>query len=233
MKAWCENKELESDTIRYVEKKTSIPFPNIIYSWIDTEWNRTFLILKPVVGRTLRQAWRSLSLAQRRQIARAVARFCKVLASYTAPRLESAFGSGVLDSHLTVVRVFSEPSWKPQLLGPFSIKELFSYLSIDKAGLPPYSIDKFHYYHADLGPTNILVSDDGNINGIIDWESAAFYPKFWVATKPLVSAGFFLEGTDYIEKREWSTFLADALQEEGFTSGLEAWSIWKRALGNE
>lgn len=26
--------------------------------------------------------------------------------------------------------------------------------------------------------------DDGTVSGIIDWESAAYYPRFWVATRP-------------------------------------------------
>ena len=51
----------------------------------------------------------------------------------------------------------------------------------------------FHFYHADLGPTNIMVSGDGNVTGILDLESAAFYP---IGTKPKMSYGFILENVD-------------------------------------
>ena len=50
----------------------------------------------------------------------------------------------------------------------------------------------FYITHADLSPTNIILSgtavpksEDGasyvHIAAIVDWESAAFYPRFWIA----------------------------------------------------
>ena len=33
--------------------------------------------------------------------------------------------------------------------------------------------------HNDLGPHNILVDDDWNITGIVDWESCAWMPEYW------------------------------------------------------
>ncbi|KAH9855966.1 hypothetical protein C2E23DRAFT_882720 [Lenzites betulinus] len=37
--------------------------------------------------------------------------------------------------------------------------------------------------HNDLGPHNILVDDDWNITGIVDWESCAWMPDYWELTK--------------------------------------------------
>lgn len=55
----------------------------------------------------------------------------------------------------------------------------------------PDIVPHFHFYHADLGPTNIMVSEDGDhVTGIIDWESAAYYPRFWAATKPVTAGAF-------------------------------------------
>jgi hypothetical protein len=36
-----------------------------------------------------------------------------------------------------------------------------------------------------------MVSKDGKVR-VLDWELASFYPKFWIALKPYISAGFCL-----------------------------------------
>jgi Phosphotransferase enzyme family len=109
---------------------------------------------------------------------------------------------------LWLILPFSEPSWKPQLPGPFPLSELRAHLSSADVEHPAFG-DKFHFYHADLGPTNIMVSDDGHVNGILDWEYAAFYPLFCVSTKPFISACFFLKGAD--DRKAWSMLWTDAL----------------------
>ncbi|EER45456.1 predicted protein [Histoplasma capsulatum H143] len=42
-----------------------------------------------------------------------------------------------------------------------------------------------YFYHADLGPTNIITVGDGSVIGVLDWESAGYSPKFWIATNRL------------------------------------------------
>lgn len=82
---------------------------------------------------------------------------------------------------------------------------------------PPPDIDAlFHFYHADLGPTNIMVSaDDGVITAIIDWELAAYHPRVWITTKTVVSSAYWLEcATD--EPNLWGEVLGKALEVEGF-----------------
>lgn len=75
-----------------------------------------------------------------------------------------------------------------------------------------------------------MVTDEGRITGILDWDSAAFYPRFWLGTKPLVSAGFYLEGVIKAEKRGWANLLAQNLDFEGFSSNIKAYSEWKFAI---
>jgi hypothetical protein len=96
----------------------------------------------------------------------------------------------------------------------------------------------YYYYHADLGPTNIMVSCDGNVNGVIDWESAGFYPHFWIGTKPRVSGGFVLEGLDgrRLEGDEWKGWLLllhKSLEEKGFGSDLDQWRVWSKAVKSQ
>ncbi|KAI0076148.1 kinase-like protein [Panus rudis PR-1116 ss-1] len=37
--------------------------------------------------------------------------------------------------------------------------------------------------HNDLGPHNVLVDDQWNITGIVDWEACAWMPEYWEVTK--------------------------------------------------
>lgn len=39
VKAWREGMQQESDTIRFINKISTIKTPEVLYSWIDTDWN--------------------------------------------------------------------------------------------------------------------------------------------------------------------------------------------------
>lgn len=94
---------------------------------------------------------------------------------------------------------------------------------------PPDIKALFHFYHADLGPTNILISEDGSVvTGIIDWESAAYYPQFWIATKPVVASAFWLEST--IDKPKlWGELLDEALKANGYNRLDSIYCCWNNA----
>ena len=66
------------------------------------------------------------------------------------------------------------------------------------------------FTHGDLANHNILVHD-GHVSGIIDWESAGWYPNYWEFTTPLCWASdkygwrsllFRLGGDRYLEELE-------------------------------
>jgi hypothetical protein len=89
-------------------------------------------------------------------------------------------------------------------------------------------ISSFKFYYADLRLSNIIVREDRSIVGVIDWESAAFYLTFWLGTKPLISAGFYLHG---LERWAWAVLLANALEREGLLSNMETYEAWRKAMG--
>jgi len=222
VKAWCEGLEPEDDTIRFVARNApGIPLPELVYSWVDHDWNRSFLILKRVRGQTLQDAWPQLSPPQTSQIASQVAQYCSELAGITSVTFESATGRGVLEPYLTAAASEppSHPSWKPRPLGPFSLEDLNSYLLRQSITHYPAIGLSLHFYHADLGPGNIMVSDEGNIEGILDWESAGFYPRWWIASKPMLSAGFYLNSTEGTKWDAWRDLLGSMLKKEGFEPG--------------
>lgn len=216
VKTWTQGMERESNTLAFVASRfPHIPIPEVIYSWVDEQLSRTFLILRRVHGQTLASAWPSLTPEERAQVAINVAQYCRDLAEATSENLQSATGCGVLEPFLTVDPEASYPSWKPRPLGPFSrpaAERYFQRISI----LPLPSIkEKFHFYHADLGPTNIILSNGGTIKAIIDWESAGYYPKFWIPLKPYRSGGFNLDTPDD-SRYDWTDLLESKLSELGF-----------------
>lgn len=221
VKAWVENMETEADTLRYVRKRFDIPVPEIVYDWVESASSRSFLILKPVGGKTLQRAWSSLSYQQHQRVAGQVAQYCAILAEETSDSLGSATGYGIRDQYLSPERPPDAPSWKPVPPRRLSKLEATIYLEPMDAG------GKFHFYHADLSPTNIMVSDNGSVTGILDWESAAFYPRVWIGTKPKVSYGFILEDVDG-DQWEWSKLLVKALEEQQFPTDVEGFSAFNR-----
>ncbi|KAL2066500.1 hypothetical protein VTL71DRAFT_2571 [Oculimacula yallundae] len=231
VKAWVEGMELESDTIAFVKSNApEIPVPEVVHTWIDRSWNRTFLLLRRVEGKTLDEQWTRFSLDQRRQIANEVVGFCCRLALITSSRFETATGRGVVEPFLNSTAEASHPSWKPRLIGSFSAESFHTHLSF----LAPASHlistlntgNRFHFYHADLGPTNIMVSDRGTVTGILDWESAAYYPSFWIVVKVGISADFLLQ-RDRTDPRAWGVILREGFQKAGFEEG-EGWVEWWR-----
>lgn len=95
---------------------------------------------------------------------------------FTSTVLQSSGGLGVLDQHKAEEIPDAHPSWKPRPFRPKRLVELEDH------------VRKQNVEH--LGPTNIMVSDEGDITGTIDWESAGNYPKSWVVEKVMRSAGF-------------------------------------------
>ena len=145
-----------------------------------------------------------------------MANYCSKLASITSLRLESATGHGVLEPYLTVDAEPSHPSWKPRPLGPFSLEDFISYLFQQST---TYYLEvklPLHFYHADLGPSDIMVSEEGNVEGILDWESAGFYPRYWIILKPMRSAGFYLKSAEGTKREAWRDLLRHMLMKEGF-----------------
>jgi hypothetical protein len=232
VKSWCEGMDTESNLIAFArEAVPSIPVPKVYCSWLDRAWNRSFLVLAAVEGKTLNEAWPSLSDTQRQKVAATVATFCETLASQTSQKLQNPSGGSVLEPFLTYKKDFALPSWIPHPLGPLSQAELHAYLTKLNPEAQLEIGDTFHFYHADFGPTNILLSDEGEISGIIDWESAGFCPRFWIGTKPLASGGFNLSPEQELaKKRAWAVLSASALAERGFRSNLDMYREWKKSI---
>lgn len=123
----------------------------------------------------------------------------------------------------------SNPTRLGMTFGPFSSTELKPYMTRFSSKPPPQFDEPFVFYHPDLGPTNILVSDDGDsLAAIIDWEAAAYFPRFWVATK-CQQGPLRLEPTTDTDINGWAKLLVRTLEMKGFHSLDPVYRKWNRA----
>ena len=219
VKVWNPAMEAEDKTIAFVKKiAPQIPTPEVIYSWTDQE--RSFLILRRMEGSTLRDAWTSLSPSQRDSAITTIARYCNILAQNTSQRLGSISGKPVLEPYLA--------SPGSDLLGSSTYKECAGYFTVSSGECPTLG-RVFHFYHPDLGPGNIIISD-GRIAGIIDWEAAGYYPRFWIATKPSVSPGLdFCPPIAGFDDFDWRKRLRIALETWGYPQASEWYMKWRNS----
>ncbi|CZS91143.1 uncharacterized protein RAG0_01900 [Rhynchosporium agropyri] len=202
VKAWREGMELESKTIEFVRRRAlEIPVPEVIHTWIDHSWNRTFLILRRVKGQTLDEEWPRLTSNQRLEIGNKIAAYC-----YSKLLL----GTLSLSPFLNSIADASHPSWILRPIGSFSYESFASYLSTVAPGSRLDVGDLFHFYHADIGPTNVMIFES-TVTGILDWESAAYYPRFWLATKPSVVSYKISMDTTIGNLREGATVVRECL----------------------
>lgn len=158
-------------------------------------------------------------------IANKIVAYCYKLASILSSSFETGTGHAIDEPFLKDLDDASHPSWIPRLIGPFSSEGLASHLPSVAPGSRLDVGDKSYYYHADLGPTNVVVLE-GTITGILDWESAAYYPKFWIATKSRLSAGFCLQ-KDRTDRKAWSNMLGDLLEASGFVQSIDEYNSWR------
>ena len=212
------NQESEANTIHFVQKVApQISTPDVIHTW--TERDRSFLLLKRIQGSTLRDAWTHLTPSQRTTAVETVARYCDLLARHTSPKLRSVTGKPLLEPFLAI--------HKSELIGPLTHEDCLRHFSFPSPDCPALEAE-FPFYHPDLGPSNIIISSDGSVAGIIDWEAAGYYPRFWIATKPAFSPGLdFDPPVAGFEDAEWRRRLRAELEKLGFPQAGVWYMNWK------
>ena len=211
--------ESEARTINFVKETfPQVPVPDVVYEWFEED--KSFLLVKRVHGSTLRDAWTSFSDIERNFVLHQVANFCEAFALQTSTKLCSISGKALLERFLATS--------KSGLIGPLTQQECMSYfLSSSNGPAPP--IGMLHFNHPDLGPGNIMVSKNGVITGILDWEAAGFYPRFWVATKPSVAPGLdFCPPILGFDDHEWRKRLRIELEARGFPPAAAWYMDWRK-----
>ena len=202
-----------------------MPVPTVLEHYVDQQEGRAYTLLSSVPGEDLNELWKILPSEQQKNVVHQVAEHIDTLAQLKNDRLVSAEGEMVLEPYLQ--RDNSEtPSHLQGFLDPNKNKEWEQIWGVEE--------NKFVFYHSDLGPTNIKVEvqmGEAKVTGLLDWETAGFLPRGWIATKCIVSGGMDFDWDIEGEEDEtlWRTSLAKVLVEEkGYKDFANRWVKWKK-----
>lgn len=210
--------------IRFLQSATTIPMPTITDAWTEDD-GRSMVLMERVEGTTLEKAWPNLSDSDKDRIAEQTAGYLRQLRDIQSDRLQGLEGSPLYEEFL-----FQGEFRQPH--GPFgSDNELWK--ALDQAlvskgiadderkrlrqEMPPAT--PYTFTHGDLNFGNIMVKD-GNVTGIIDWESSGYFPVWWEF------AGSAIAFT--AEDKAWKTLLRTKMEDH--TAALEFFRGFYRSL---
>ena len=198
----------ESTILDFVSEKKPSTFkvPEVLRQ-IFTD-DRNFLLIKRLPGQTLDSVWPSLDERWKNYYVSSIVDACIEMVAWKGSEVGGVDGRLLPEYYLAGRDCnFSTVPQRCKALGMDCSNPVF--------------------YHADLGPTNIIVGDGPtNMNvkdrptsnkiGIIDFECAGFFPPIWVRTKFRVSSGHNLTTTSDESATEWRTRVQKSLEARGF-----------------
>lgn len=215
--AWSPIKPLEAESMQFIQENVpSIRIPKVYYSFIDAEWERSYLVMERIHGKTLEEAWDDLSIEQ---IHRAVGEIVEIVIGLAncdeAAELRAPGGQGVSDDWLLAPNYEQReqlPKWLwPIPHPPMNIEQLSAHLrktsyperhTINEFRVEWLNDEGFRLAHGDLSPKNIIIADFSPqdedtqpqiVKGILDWEHAGYRPLWYLWFQPLISKDFNIE----------------------------------------
>ncbi|GLA01027.1 hypothetical protein AnigIFM60653_010880 [Aspergillus niger] len=193
----------EVPNIQFVQEQTSIPVPTVIESWEERE--HTFILMRRIPGEPLSNVWSKLTIDEKNKIAKQTAEYLQQLRALQSDKIQCLGGRPVFSNFL-----FKNEGSNEVPRGPLaSDDELWAEMErglnekIPEAArvrlrqcMP--SAMPYTFTHGDLTNVNIMV-ENGELTGIIDWETAGYFPVWWEYVCTSVP--------DSEEDREWKTLL--------------------------
>ncbi|EJT68577.1 hypothetical protein GGTG_13852 [Gaeumannomyces tritici R3-111a-1] len=186
--------------IRQAFPSNEVPVPEV-FGWRKVG-TRVYIYMGLVSGKTLRQAWDSLTSTDkasiRDQLSQIIAALRRITQGSPARFIGSVNGGHVQDR-------FFKLDYEE---GPFfSIKSFNDWMGAaatrQKPGQEGFQRDVYrdfvadtgeiYFTHGDLTLGNIIISDGDSprrIVGIIDWEQAGWYPEYWEYCKLLYAVDY-------------------------------------------
>ncbi|KAI9700032.1 MAG: hypothetical protein M1836_002566 [Candelina mexicana] len=176
----------EASTMRFISQHTSIPVPKVICAF--TYHSGTYIVMERIDGDMVGRGWFNRNAESQTKVLSQLRRMIQEMRSLSPPQ-----GQGV--TNVDGGPLFDGRLPGPSLwFGPFSsIKDFHRHL---RGGFEPNPknspeinklIDLYGghwplvFTHGDLSSQNILVRGD-KIVGIIDWETAGWFPAYWEYT---------------------------------------------------
>ena len=244
----------EGRSIKLVQERApSVPIPEIIHFWMDEELKRYFLIMRRVQGELINDVYFTLSRDQVINMMDELGRHVKAVSDITAPCFQNVDGKPVVDSFMLKYEIKTATGvWEvilDEFPGPFTVDEFRGEMCRCGGVEPPEMDSEFHFVHRDMGPTNVIIQkanellENGDnkwrVAGIIDWEMAGFYPKFFITCHLIAGNGHYvIDAPDHIDNKpmwrgHYASLLDRSLRIAGLQGGhnFQSWySIHKRAI---
>jgi aminoglycoside phosphotransferase len=160
----------EKEALELVKANTSIPVPRA-YDYYKTE-EFEHLVIEKMPGITLEEAWLTLEVHEREEIADQVVAFLDEMRKLHSPHIEAALlDRKPLRSGLVGAADFNHERFKQFP----SNEHISAYIQARIDGLHP---EPNVFTHSDLDWSNILIVDK-KVSAIIDWESSGYFPAYW------------------------------------------------------
>ncbi|RVD89357.1 uncharacterized protein DFL_000370 [Arthrobotrys flagrans] len=200
--------QTEAVTLAFIQSRTTIPVPSVIFSKIDNSTKKTMICMSYIEGTRLSDAWPQLDAEQKVDIEAQLRGYLAELRSLEPPvptYIGGVNGGPVRDVRLRMLSipatgepVSSVAEFEDWLLGtthtilPARVKAYIKNKMVRQREQKGYNIV---FTHGGLYPENILVrnekegrtmgQDNWKIVGILDWSSAGWYPEYWEFVKAM------------------------------------------------
>ncbi|KAG4274870.1 hypothetical protein FPRO04_08878 [Fusarium proliferatum] len=216
----------EYNALKVLEEKTSITVPRVfdIVSQNNDEDDLSYLLMSRVPGTSLAICRDALSDQDYANLSIQLKECVSQMRDIPKPANHDMAICNTLGEACRDPRI---RDWSP--IGPFPDEASFSQ-SLRFSDEPSRRGHKICFTHGDLNPRNIMVERISNsaevrgwrLSGIIDWETAGYYPEYWDYTKSMfesfrwprrhngMMSDVFSEFGDYseelaVERRAWES----------------------------
>lgn len=189
--------EREIEAMRYVQEHTSIPVPNVIQVHLDESEDeaRSWMLMERLPGVELGSVWTEMDGSAQAQTISELKSYFDELHSLRPPTT-TRMGPAWIGS-CSQGAAYDHRIDNMRTCGPFASIGAFHDMLVAPLGdlrpdwLPKYrgrlpDDDEVVFVHADFGDENVLIdAATGRVTGIIDWEMAGFWPRWWEYRKGL------------------------------------------------
>ncbi|KFY50732.1 hypothetical protein V496_09207 [Pseudogymnoascus sp. VKM F-4515 (FW-2607)] len=179
-------------------RSQGVPIPRVFYwdSSASNEVGSEYIIMERVPGRELSETWQTMTFKERMAVVQKIVDVERILFGIQLPIVQEVYlgPSSALGRLLSICGDTKTDICLPLIMGlggvaqnypQVQIKHLVDYLKVAPHLVPSgEELNAPTIRHPDLSPSNIFISEDGNITGIIDWQHTAVLPIFLQAKIP-------------------------------------------------
>ncbi|KAJ3851419.1 kinase-like domain-containing protein, partial [Lentinula lateritia] len=180
----------EAEALQFVRANTTIPVPSLFL--VFQREDKWYLVMENIVGTTLRSHCENMSATQLVEVANTLKEYMYQLETLGSHRCTmGSWPKGPFSNvFFALARHFrfkvALPTEEYDNMAEFHsywVQRLGDHPQCDflrdALSKEVLSEDKIVLSHGDLNSSNIMVSADGHILSVLDWDTFGWYPAFW------------------------------------------------------